>query len=113
MPIDLSNLVKSSPTAPTTQPIEVVNSNPDVPAPMQPNMVLNLEKNTPGLKRIHVGCQWDAGDNVDLDLSSFSLHQNGKIAGVDDVLYYDQNTSGPGLQKSGDNRTGVGDGDDE
>ena len=113
MPIDLTSLTTSSSTAPATQPTEVVNNDPFASISLQKDMVFNLQKAAPSLQKAHVGLQWDTGDNVDLDLSVFALHQNGKIQAADDFLFFDQSTVGPGLQKSGDNRTGAGDGDDE
>lgn len=102
MAIDLSQLNVSTPTT----------SGFQVPS-LEKDMFYNLEKAAPTTTEFHVGLQWDAGDNYDLDLISFSLHANHKIQENDDFLYYDKVLTGPGLQKSGDNRTGAGDGDDE
>ena len=100
MAIDLSNLNTNQ-----ADPFSTVN--------LEKDMFFNLEKSEPTLRKAHVGLQWDAGDDFDLDLSVFALHQNGKIQQMDDFLYFDKSVSAPGLQKSGDNRTGEGDGDDE
>ncbi len=83
---------------------------------------INLEKTSPGLKRVRIGLGWKVnaaeGEEFDLDLSLFLCKKN---AGGDPVMlsnahivFYNQLTSPDGaVVHSGDNRTGDKDGDDE
>ena len=83
---------------------------------------INLEKASPGLKRVRIGLGWRVnatdGQEFDLDLSVFLCKKN---AGDDPVMlsnahlvFYNQLTSPDGaVVHSGDNRTGDKDGDDE
>ena len=71
-----------------------------------------------GLARISVGLGWDprqdAGDEFDLDASCFLLGENGKVRSQRDLVFYKQSSSVCGsVVHGGDNRDGVGDGDDE
>lgn len=77
--------------------------------------VLDLTKRNPGLKHIKVGAGWDTsacGTDFDLDVSAFLLNANGKITAASDIVFFNNKTV-PGVSLSGDNRTGVGEGDDE
>lgn len=83
---------------------------------------ISLKKLAPSLKSVHCGLQWDVPDTTysngksypyDLDLIVFSLDNKGITRSLNDILYYDVNLRANGLEKSGDNRTGEGDGDDE
>ena len=77
--------------------------------------ILDITKRNPGLKHIKVGCGWDVagmGAAFDLDVSAFLLGANGKISSGSDVVFFN-NMSAPGVKLNGDNRTGVGEGDDE
>lgn len=115
MAIDISSIPTSSSTAPAVQPTEVVSNGFTAPN-LTKNVVVNLQKAEPTLTGVYAGLGWDVDNRngqVDLDLTVFALHQNGKIATNDDFLFHDQQLVGPGLQKSSDNRTGAGDGDDE
>lgn len=82
-----------------------------------------LEKeNQSGVKltKIYVGLGWDikpeamTGADFDLDASAFLLEADGKAHGSQNVIFYNNKV---GVNKSvivgDDNRTGVGDGDDE
>ncbi|MEO7494756.1 MAG: TerD family protein [Massilia sp.] len=83
---------------------------------------INLEKTSPGLKRVRIGLGWKVnaaeGEDFDLDLSVFLCTKN---AGGDPVMlsdahfvFYNQLSSPDGaVLHSGDNRTGDKDGDDE
>lgn len=85
---------------------------------------IDLTKTNPGLDKVTVGLGWDpiksggfslfggGGSNLDADASVLQLDANGKIAGKNAVIYFG-NKKGPGIQHSGDNLTGQGDGDDE
>ena len=79
---------------------------------------ISLSKSAPSLKRILVGLGWESrsttGADYDLDASAFLLGENGKVRRDEDFLFYNQLLSVCGsVEHTGDNRTGVGDGDDE
>ena len=79
---------------------------------------LSLTKTDPSLTKIMVGLGWDPratdGTEFDLDASAFLLAANGKVRGDADFIFYNQLTSRDGsIAHTGDNRTGVGEGDDE
>jgi tellurium resistance protein TerD len=79
---------------------------------------VNLSKESPGLARVIVGLGWDPrvtdGATFDLDGSAFLLRADGKVRNDDDLIFYNNLVSGDGsVEHSGDNRTGVGEGDDE
>lgn len=82
------------------------------------NDILNLTKKEPGLEKIILGAGWDisqVGQDFDLDISAFLLDQNGKInpkTAMQQVIFFN-NVQLPGIQLMGDNRTGMGEGDDE
>ncbi len=76
---------------------------------------VDLTKSNPGLKIAHVGLGWDvntSGGNA-FDLDAFALlTTNGKLPSNNHVVYF-RNLKGPGVEHTGDNLTGAGDGDDE
>ena len=80
--------------------------------------VLDLVKVAPSLKRVILGCGWDVANNgptADLDLSATLVPKNARISGenvTQHVVFYN-NPSVQGVRSTGDNRTGVGEGDDE
>lgn len=79
---------------------------------------LSLTKTDPTLSKILVGLGWDPratdGAEFDLDASAFLLAANGKVRGDADFIFYNQLRSADGsVEHTGDNRTGVGEGDDE
>lgn len=79
---------------------------------------LSLSKEAPGLTKILVGLGWDPrstdGTQFDLDASAFLLNASGKVRGDADFIFYNQLKSPDGsVEHTGDNRDGVGDGDDE
>ncbi|KOY86355.1 chemical-damaging agent resistance protein C [bacterium 336/3] len=77
---------------------------------------LNLSKKEPSLKKIMIGLGWDLrpGNVVDLDASVFMIGNNGKIPADEYFVFYNNLKSPDGaIQHTGDNRTGVGDDDDE
>jgi len=79
---------------------------------------VNLTKEAPGLNRVLVGLGWDAratdGQPFDLDASVFMVKADGKVPNVAHFIFYNQTKSPDGaVECMGDNRTGVGDGDDE
>jgi tellurium resistance protein TerD len=79
---------------------------------------ISLSKTDPTLKNVLVGLGWDArptdGADFDLDASAFMVKEDGKVRSDADFIFYNQTKSGCGsVEHTGDNRTGVGDGDDE
>ena len=80
---------------------------------------VNLTKDNPGLSKILVGLGWDinkydGGSAFDLDAEAFLIGSNGKVPDDSDFIFYGnlQHSSGA-VQHMGDNRTGIGEGDDE
>ncbi len=79
---------------------------------------ISLSKSAPGLERIVVGLGWDVratdGSAFDLDAVVFLLASNEKVRSGADFIFYNQLRSPDGsVEHTGDNRTGVGEGDDE
>ncbi len=79
---------------------------------------LSLSKTDPSLTQVLVGLGWDAratdGADFDLDASAFLLTENNKVRNESDFIFYNQMRSPEGsVEHTGDNRTGLGDGDDE
>ena len=79
---------------------------------------LSLTKTSPGLTIATVGLGWDprttAGQQFDLDASAILVAATGKVRSSDDFIYYNQMSTPDGsVVHQGDNRTGVGEGDDE
>ncbi|WP_110969486.1 MULTISPECIES: TerD family protein [Pseudomonas] len=79
---------------------------------------LSLSKTDPSLTKILVGLGWDPratdGTEFDLDASAFLLGASGKVRGESDFIFYNQLKSPDGsVEHTGDNRTGLGEGDDE
>ncbi|WP_028980515.1 TerD family protein [Sporocytophaga myxococcoides] len=75
----------------------------------------NLTKNQPGLKKIMIGLGWEyVSQRLDLDASVFMNGKNGKLLSDEYFVFYNNLTSPDGcIKHTGDNRTGVGDDDDE
>lgn len=82
---------------------------------------ISLEKIAPGLSEVFVGLGWDVratdtGDDFDLDASAFMLNSSDKLISDNHFIFYNNCNSpdaGKSVQHMGDNRTGVGEGDDE
>lgn len=80
---------------------------------------IDLTKGNKSLKRVCFGTgwdvnRWDGNEAIDLDGSTFLLGKNGKCTRDEDFIFYGQTTHPSGaVEYGGDNRTGVGDGDDE
>lgn len=79
---------------------------------------LSLTKADPGLQLAMIGLGWDprttSGDAFDLDASAIMVTASGKVRNNDDFIFYNQLESKDGsVVHQGDNRTGLGDGDDE
>lgn len=75
----------------------------------------NLSKNEPGLKKLMLGLGWDVvSQRIDLDASVFMIGANGKLISDSYFVFYNNLTSPDGaIKHTGDNRTGMGDEDDE
>lgn len=80
---------------------------------------VSLTKDNAGLAKILVGIGWDinqfdTGGDFDLDGAAFLVGENGKITKQEDFIFYGnlKHPSGS-VEHLGDNRTGVGEGDDE
>ncbi len=80
---------------------------------------IDLTKTNPGLTKVIVGLGWDTnrysgGHDFDLDASAFLTDANGKVTEDTDFIFYN-NLAHPsgGVEHTGDNRTGEGEGDDE
>ena len=85
---------------------------------LQKGRNLNLSKTDPTLKSVLVGLGWEAratdGADFDLDASLFMLQENGKVRSDDDFIFYNHLQSAcSSVEHTGDNETGIGDGDDE
>ena len=79
---------------------------------------VSLSKEEPGLARILAGLGWDArstdGAEFDLDASAFLLTAGDRVRSDADFIFYNNLKSSDGaVVHAGDNRTGLGDGDDE
>lgn len=82
---------------------------------------ISLKKAAPSLVAAFIGLGWDvkqqrSGVDFDLDASVFMLGTNGKLISDQHFIFYN-NLNSPDPDQSvklmGDNRTGVGEGDDE
>lgn len=80
--------------------------------------VLDLNKVAPALKHVILGCGWDVASNgptADLDLSAILVPKGARITqqnAMEHVVFYN-NQAVQGVHSTGDNRTGIGEGDDE
>ncbi|MEO8360065.1 MAG: TerD family protein [Vicinamibacteria bacterium] len=79
---------------------------------------VSLSRTNPNLTAILIGVGWDVratdGEDFDLDVSCFLVMSTGKVKSDDYFVFYNQLKSPCGsVEHTGDNRTGVGDGDDE
>lgn len=90
-----------------------------MPVCLQKGQKVSLTKDNPGLTKVIVGVGWDinqydTGSSFDLDASAFLLTSAGKVSGSEDFVFYGnlKHPSGA-VEHQGDNRTGVGEGDDE
>ncbi|AVK47528.1 tellurium resistance protein TerD [Clostridium sp. MF28] len=80
---------------------------------------VDLTKKNPNLNNLIVGIGWDVNQNssgysFDLDASAFLLNNFSKVNNEGDFIFYNNPNGGQGaVIHSGDNKTGVGNGDDE
>lgn len=75
----------------------------------------NLTKNEPGLKKLMIGLGWEVvSQRLDLDSSVFMVGPSGKLISDEYFVFYNNLNSPDGsIKHTGDNRTGVGEEDDE
>ncbi len=79
---------------------------------------VSLNREAPGLKNIIAGLGWDtrqtSGEGFDLDSSVFLVKEDGKVRSDSDFIFFNNLKSSDGsVEHTGDNTTGIGDGDDE
>ena len=79
---------------------------------------VSLTKQAPGLSAVTVGLGWDlrttTGVDFDLDASAMVLDAGGKIVSDRHFVFFNNlRTPDGGVEHSGDNLTGAGEGDDE
>jgi tellurium resistance protein TerD len=79
---------------------------------------VSLSREAPGLTAVDVGLGWDvrstSGSGFDLDASAILATAEGRVARDEDFVFYNNRASPDGsVEHSGDNRNGVGPGDDE
>ena len=90
-----------------------------MPVNLSKGQKVDLTKTNPGLNKLHVGLGWDTNrydgaSDFDLDVVTFMLAGNGKVASDADFVFYGNKLHSSGsVESMGDNLTGVGDGDDE
>lgn len=76
----------------------------------------NLSKSEPNLHKIMIGLGWEvkSSSTIDIDSSVFMLGINGKLPAEEYFVFYNNLKSPDGsVQHTGDNRSGIGEGDDE
>lgn len=90
-----------------------------MPVNLSKGQKVDLTKGNPGLSKLIVGLGWDTnkydgGSDFDLDASAFLCGDNGKVSADSDFIFYSnlKHSSGA-VEHTGDNTTGLGDGDDE
>jgi tellurium resistance protein TerD len=79
---------------------------------------VSLTKQAPGLSAVTVGLGWDVrtttGTDFDLDASALIVDGGGKVLSDQHFIYFNNLKSPDGaVEHTGDNLTGVGEGDDE
>ncbi len=79
---------------------------------------VSLTKQAPGLTAVTVGLGWDlrttTGADFDLDASALVLDDQGKIVSDAHFVFFNNlRTPDGGVEHTGDNTTGLGEGDDE
>lgn len=85
---------------------------------LQKGQNISLNKEAPGMQEIHLGLGWDVrqstGADFDVDAFVFGLGEDGKVVSDGYFIFYNQLQSPDGgIQHTGDNLTGEGEGDDE
>lgn len=94
---------------------EVPTADGGITLNLNKDAILNITKENPGLNKVTLGAGWDVatgGAAFDLDIAAFMLNENDKITSGSDVIFFN-NKEAMGIKLNKDNRTGVGEGDDE
>ena len=76
----------------------------------------NLSKQSSNLRKLMIGLGWEliSGNHLDLDASVLMLNEEGKLPSDNFFVFYNNLKSPMGaLEHTGDNRSGLGEGDDE
>lgn len=90
-----------------------------MPVSLQKGQKVSITKGNPGLTNVVIGLGWDVnqydtGGDFDLDACAFLLADNGRVTRSEDFIFFGNLTHPSGcIQHLGDNKTGVGEGDDE
>ena len=90
-----------------------------MPVSLKKGQKVSLTKGNPGLSKVMVGLGWDlnqfnTGGAFDLDTAAFLVTASGKVSKQEDFVFYGNLLHPSGaVQHMGDNRTGIGEGDDE
>lgn len=79
---------------------------------------VNLSKEAPGLSAVFFGLGWDVrtttGEDFDLDASAIVCGANDKVLSDQHFIFFNNlKTPDGSVEHTGDNRTGIGEGDDE
>lgn len=78
---------------------------------------VDLTKTHPGLKNLKIGLGWDVSQttsSVDLDAVALLVDTEGKVAGKENLVYYNNlSDTASAVKLTKDNQTGAGAGDDE
>jgi len=79
---------------------------------------VNLSKEAPSMTKMTIGLGWNPratdGQAFDLDAIAFLLGANDKVRTDTDFIFFNNKKSADGgVEHTGDNKTGEGDGDDE
>ena len=79
---------------------------------------IDLLHKVPSLKYMYIACGWGQAavetDRVDVDMSLFLLDKNGQTRADGDFIFYNNQRACEGaIKHMGDNRAGMGDGDNE
>jgi tellurium resistance protein TerD len=82
------------------------------------NDTINLNEEDRTVKQLRIAAGWDLkqfdGENIDVDLSCFLLNKDDKTREDSDFVFYNNLKSADmSVRHQGDNRTGMGEGDDE
>jgi tellurium resistance protein TerD len=82
---------------------------------LEKNESINLNKTDSSLTHARIGLGWTTPfDRFDLDASALLLNANGKLDSERDMVFYNNPaSSNRAVTTKGDNRSGVGEGDDE
>lgn len=90
-----------------------------MPVSLQKGQKVSITKENPGLSKLLVGIGWDinqfdTGGDFDLDSAAFLLGENGTVTKQEDFVFFgNMKHPSEAIEHMGDNRTGVGEGDDE